>query len=133
MSPVPPTPLGRWVEVTPSPYSHEAEGLNQLRTLMPEVSPFRAWSNVEFRDGQGKWQEVDLLLLGRRQLHLLEFKYYSGTLGGDDLTSWRTRPWGSLHMPAHRTGWRCFSWRQVCALPGTAPACESKSSRSSRA
>jgi Nuclease-related domain len=32
--------------------------------------------------------EVDLLVLGRRRLHLVELKYYSGTLRGDDLT-WR--------------------------------------------
>ncbi|MEV4621862.1 nuclease-related domain-containing protein [Asanoa sp. NPDC049573] len=28
--------------------------------------------------------EVDLLLLGRGQLHLIELKYYSGILRGDD-------------------------------------------------
>ena len=54
----------------------------------PTNAPFRAWSNFEFRDGQGKWHEVDLLVLGRRRLHLVELKYYSGTLRGDDLT-WR--------------------------------------------
>ena len=52
----------------------------------PRTRPFRAWSNFEFRDGQGKWHEVDLLVLGRRRLHLVELKYYSGTLRGDDLT-----------------------------------------------
>src|SRR5487761_1403879 len=111
MSPVPPTPLGRWVEVTPSPYSHEAEGLSQLRALMPDVAPFRAWSNVEFRDGQGKWQEVDLLLLGRRRLHLIELKYYSGTLRGDDLTWLREghRPEDSALKLARRKAQRLAS------------------------
>ena len=61
---------------------------NVVRELLPEQPPFRAWSNFEFRDGQGKWHEVDLLVLGRRRLHLVELKYYSGTLRGDDLT-WR--------------------------------------------
>ena len=78
----------RWVEVTPSQFTHEAEGLNLVRSLLPANTPFRAWSNFEFRDGQGKWHEVDLLVLGRRRLHLVELKYYSGTLRGDDLT-WR--------------------------------------------
>jgi serine/threonine protein kinase len=78
----------RWVEVTPSQFTHEAEGLNLVRALLPANSPFRAWSNFEFRDGYGKWHEVDLLVLGRRRLHLVELKYYSGTLRGDDLT-WR--------------------------------------------
>ena len=78
----------RWVEVTPSQFTHEAEGLNLVRSLLPDNAPFRAWSNFEFRDGHGKWHEVDLLVLGRRRLHLVELKYYSGTLRGDDLT-WR--------------------------------------------
>ena len=55
-----------------------------VRELLPGAAPFRAWSNFEFRDNHGKWHEVDLLVLGRRQLHLVELKYYSGTLRGDD-------------------------------------------------
>ena len=78
----------RWIEVTPSQFTHEAEGLNLVRSLLPANTPFRAWSNFEFRDRHGKWHEVDLLILGRRRLHLVELKYYSGTLRGDDLT-WR--------------------------------------------
>jgi len=74
----------RWVEVTESPFAHEAEGLNLIRELLPKAAPFMAWSNFEFRDDQGKWHEVDLLVLGRRRLHLVELKYYSGTLSGDD-------------------------------------------------
>jgi serine/threonine protein kinase len=76
----------RWVEVTPSQFTHEAEGLSLIRGLLPAHAPFRAWSNFEFRDSHGKWHEIDLLVLGRRRLHLVELKYYSGTLRGDDLT-----------------------------------------------
>ena len=78
----------RWIEVTPSQFTYEAEGLNIVHDLLPDQPPFRAWSNFEFRDGHGKWHEVDLLVLGRRRLHLIELKYYAGTLHGDDLT-WR--------------------------------------------
>ena len=78
----------RWIEVTPLQFPHEIEGLTIVRSLLPDNAPFRAWSNLEFRDGQGKWHEVNLLVLGRRRLHLVELKYYSGTLRGDDLT-WR--------------------------------------------
>lgn len=74
----------RWVEVTPSQFPHEAEGLSLVRAVLPDETPFRAWSNFEFRDSRGKWHEVDLLVLGRRQLHLIELKYYSGLLRGDD-------------------------------------------------
>jgi len=83
-----PQQVQRWIEVTPSQFTHEDEGLNVIRALLPPGSPFRAWSNFEFRDSQGKWHEVDLLVLGRRRLHLVELKYYAGTLRGDDLT-WR--------------------------------------------
>lgn len=76
----------RWTEVTRSQFTHEAEGLGLIRTLLPQRDPFRAWSNFEFRDSHGKWSEVDLLVLGQRRLHLVELKYYSGTLRGDDLT-----------------------------------------------
>jgi serine/threonine protein kinase len=80
--------IQRWIEVTPSQFTHEAEGLGIVRTLLPPNAPFRAWSNLEFRDAYGKWHEVDLVVLGRRRLHLVELKYYTGALRGDDLT-WR--------------------------------------------
>ncbi|WP_228266166.1 NERD domain-containing protein [Microlunatus elymi] len=57
-----------------------------MRNLLPDQPPFRAWSNFEFRDSHGRWHEVDLLVLGRRRLHLIELKYYSGQLRGDDHT-----------------------------------------------
>jgi serine/threonine protein kinase len=79
-----PPRVDRWVEVSPSQFTHEAEGLSIVRKLLPDQPPFRAWSNFEFRDGHGRWHEVDLLVLGRRQLHLVELKYYSGHLRGDD-------------------------------------------------
>ena len=78
----------RWTEVTPSQFTHEAEGLGLVRALLPPRDPFRAWSNFEFRDSHGKWHEVDLLVVGQRRLHLVELKYYSGVLRGDDHT-WR--------------------------------------------
>src|SRR5262245_46882064 len=37
----------RWVEVTRSQFPHEAEGLAIVRDLLPDVAPFRAWTNFE--------------------------------------------------------------------------------------
>ncbi|MGI8947006.1 MAG: BREX system serine/threonine kinase PglW, partial [Ornithinimicrobium sp.] len=74
----------RWLEVTASQFEHETKGLKLVRQLLPDHSPYRAWSNFEFRDNHGRWHEVDLLVLGRAQLHLVELKYYSGVLTGDD-------------------------------------------------
>lgn len=77
---------GRWVEVSSSQFPHEAEGLAIVRDLLPREAPFRAWSNFEFRDSHGRWHEVDLLLLARDGLHLIELKYYYGCIRGNDLT-----------------------------------------------
>lgn len=77
----------RWIEVSDSQFPHEVEGLAYLKNKIPAQSPYRVWSNFEFRDGRGGWHEVDALLLGRGGLHLLELKYYSGRLTGND-TQW---------------------------------------------
>lgn len=74
----------RWLEISPSQFDHETEGLNLVRELLPNHAPYRAWSNFEFRDNRGRWHEVDLLVLAKDQLHLVELKYYSGILRGDD-------------------------------------------------
>ncbi len=76
----------RWVEVTPSQFAHERDGLRIVRSLMPEAVPYRAWTNFEFRDENGTWSEIDLLLLTPGGLHLVELKYYSGRLRGTDQT-----------------------------------------------
>ncbi|RYF60894.1 MAG: BREX system serine/threonine kinase PglW, partial [Comamonadaceae bacterium] len=75
---------GRWVEVSTSQFDHETKGLEWVKQLLPDAPPFRAWSNFEFRDNRGRWHEVDLLVLARDTLYLIELKYYSGTLRGND-------------------------------------------------
>ncbi|MGI8870884.1 MAG: BREX system serine/threonine kinase PglW, partial [Mycobacteriales bacterium] len=72
----------RWVSVTDSEFAHERAGLEHVRALLPDRAPYRAWSNIEFRDSSGKWHEVDLLVLGERRLHLVELKHYQGTITG---------------------------------------------------
>ena len=78
----------RWLEVTPSPFAHEAAGLDLVRQILPDETPFRAWSNLTFMDLKGRWHEVDLLVLGRGRLHLIELKFYEGVLRGNE-HSWR--------------------------------------------
>lgn len=75
----------RWVEVSGSQFPHEDEGLAALAAAIPDASPYRVWSNFEFRDSQGRWHECDAMVLTRSTLYLVELKYYSGTLHGDDL------------------------------------------------
>ncbi|MGC5163001.1 protein kinase domain-containing protein [Rhodococcus sp. DT1] len=77
----------RWVEVSKSAFAHETDGLAMLRYIVPKASPYRAWTNFEFMDNHGQWHEIDALVLGRRRLHLVELKHYTGVLQGTE-TSW---------------------------------------------
>lgn len=76
----------RWVEVSQSQFTHETEGLQYLKSKLPQQSPYRAWTNFEFRDGRGRWHEVDALVLTQSRLHLIELKHYVGRLRGSDHT-----------------------------------------------
>lgn len=75
----------RWIEVTPSQFDHEQKGLEYLKEKVPDHSPYRVWTNFEFRDGQGRWHEVDALMLGRGAMYLIELKHYFGAISGNDL------------------------------------------------
>lgn len=75
---------GRWVTIADSQFSHEKQGLDAVKQALPDAPPFRAWANFEFRDNRGRWHEVDLLVLARDTLYLIELKYYSGILRGND-------------------------------------------------
>ena len=53
----------RWTVVSPSAYEWEREALEFLREHLPDHEPWRAWSNFEFVDDEGRVNEVDLLVL----------------------------------------------------------------------
>lgn len=76
----------RWVEVSDSQFAHEREGLAYLKEHLPNAAPYRVWTNFEFMDSQGRWHEVDALVLGQGRLHLVELKYYNGSLAGSEST-----------------------------------------------
>jgi hypothetical protein len=68
-----------------------------LKDLIPLASPYRAWTNFEFLDGQGQWHEIDAPVLGWRRLHLVELKAFTGIItGGNEQT------WNSLSMGGRR-------------------------------
>ncbi|MGV0850447.1 BREX system serine/threonine kinase PglW [Mycolicibacterium phlei] len=75
---------GRWVTIAESQFDHEKQGLEAVKRILPDTEPFRAWANFEFRDNRGRWHEVDLLVLGRDRLYLIELKHYRGILTGND-------------------------------------------------
>lgn len=73
----------RWVEVTPSRFSHERAGLAHVQALFPEAQPYRAWSNLEIISDRGRSLEIDLLVLAPGGLYLVELKAWSGRISGD--------------------------------------------------
>src|SRR5260221_4988757 len=73
----------RWHVVTESEHAHEREGLAHVRELLPDRTPFHAWSNFEFVDANGTWSEADLLVLGEGCLYLVELKHYQGEITGN--------------------------------------------------
>ena len=73
----------RWIVVSPSAYEWEREALEFLREHLPDHEPWRAWSNFEFVDDDGRVNEVDLLVLGPSGLTIVEIKSQPGTVDGD--------------------------------------------------
>ena len=81
----------RWHEVNLSRFVWEREGLDVVRRGLPDVSPIRAWANVEFVSHDGSINEVDLIVLTSAGLFLVELKAWSGRISGDG-QQWRWTP-----------------------------------------
>ena len=73
----------RWEAVSASAFAWEQEALEFARTHLPDHEPWRAWSNFEFIDDEGRVNEVDLLVLTPACLILVEIKSRPGTVSGD--------------------------------------------------
>jgi len=76
----------RWIEVAPSGHAHERGGLAAIRARLDDDDPYRAWSNFTFTTRSGRQYEVDLLVIGRGGIYLLELKHWSGRITGDHQT-----------------------------------------------
>ena len=75
--------IGRWTAVAQSAYEWERDALDFLRIHLPDFDPWRAWSNFEFIDDDGRVNEVDALVLTPAGFVLIEIKSRPGTLRGD--------------------------------------------------
>src|ERR1700682_3742613 len=84
----------RWTVVSPSAYEWEREALEEH---LPDHDPWRAWSNFEFVDDEGRVNEVDFLVLGPAGLILVEIKSRPGTIEGD-AHSWNWTTDGRRHI-----------------------------------
>lgn len=70
----------RWTVVTPSQFDRERAALEHVRQLLPDVEPYRAWSNFTFTAETGHVHEVDLLVASPSGFYLIEIKSLSGRL-----------------------------------------------------
>lgn len=63
--------------------AQEAEALDKVRELLPNDGIARAWANVTFTDDSGRLNEVDILLLARTGLFIVELKGWHGRISGN--------------------------------------------------
>jgi serine/threonine protein kinase len=83
--------MGRWTAASQSAFDWEREALDFLRDHLPDHEPWRAWSNFEFIDDEGRVNEVDVLVLTPVGLVLIEVKSRPGSLRGDAFSwTWTT-------------------------------------------
>ena len=73
----------RWNTITPSQYPWERAALDFVREGLPDHDPYRAWANFEFQAANGAIYEVDLLVLTKQGLWLVEIKSRPGWVEGD--------------------------------------------------
>lgn len=86
----------RWRTMGDPASAAEAEALEAVRALLPDDAITHAWANLTFIDLQGRTAEVDVLLLTRAGLFVVELKGWHGRISGDQQT-WRlTAPNGSV-------------------------------------
>lgn len=84
----------RWTTVTASQFPHEREALEHVQRLLPDAEPYRAWSNFTFVASTGHLREVDLLVVGRGGVYLIEIKSWAGRLTASGSNWVQHRPSG---------------------------------------
>jgi hypothetical protein len=73
----------RWTAINESVFMHERSGLARIRQAVPDVDPWRAWSNFSFATATGSLYEVDLLIAAPNGLHMVELKAWRGDVEGN--------------------------------------------------
>src|SRR5580704_18099726 len=81
----------RWTAISQCTFAWERDALDFARRHLPDYDAYRAWSNLEFIDDEGRVNEVDVLVLTPAGLILVEIKSRPGTVQGDPHTwTWTT-------------------------------------------
>ena len=76
-------PSTHWTTVTESTFPWELEALEFIREKFPDHEPYRAWANFEFTATDGSINEVDLLVVTKVGIFLIEIKSRPGVITGD--------------------------------------------------
>ena len=76
-------PSSHWTTVTESTFPWELEALEFIRAKFPDHEPYRAWANFEFTSTDGSINEIDLLVLTKVGIFLVEIKSRPGKITGD--------------------------------------------------
>jgi Nuclease-related domain len=66
--------------------AQEAEALEKVRELLPEDGIARGWVNITFTDLDGRLNEVDVLILTKAGLWIVELKGWHGEITGTQQT-----------------------------------------------
>jgi Nuclease-related domain len=125
----------RWNVVQPSQYPWEREALDFLRAGLPDHEPYRAWANFEFITPEGQVYEVDLLVVTKLGLWLVEVKSRPGTVTGDYHTWTWSEPGGrrvtadSPYLLANR---KARALASILSSPSTAKLASSAFARRAR-
>ncbi|PSR69745.1 hypothetical protein C8258_01320 [Nocardia sp. MDA0666] len=70
----------RWTAINDSAFPHERSGLARIRRALPDVDPWKAWSNFSFATAHGVMYEVDLLITAPNGLYMIELKSWRGDI-----------------------------------------------------
>lgn len=96
---------GHWVTVGPPVSPAEQQALDALRELLPDDGITHAWANLTFVSRDGRTSEVDVLLLTRAGLFVVELKGWHGTVTCE-LNTWtqktthKTKRFGNSYLTA---------------------------------
>ncbi len=92
----------QWQEMGQPATPAEAEALGAIKALLPDGALGCAWSNLSFISVNGRQAEIDLLLLTRSGLTVVELKGLHGRLSGDQ-RRWLVNGTREIDNPLHLT------------------------------
>lgn len=90
-----------WFELGEPASPAEREALAKVRALLPSNASTYAWANLTTIDLRGRTDEIDVLLLCRRGLFVVELKGWHGTIRGGQQT-WAVRGQTGRHERTER-------------------------------